>query len=226
MSQVLIAPTVGRVVWFHPAANAAEAGFARPEAGTPLAAIVARVWSDTCVNLTVFDANGAPHSRTSVLVVQDGQPVPDGYYCEWMPFQKGQAKVQNEVKVYSDGTTVTGPGPLPALSPAQQDAAVEQLIQAKGKTAPRVTPGDLSANIIDTEIVKHVSHSGQILRWAVLTTQSGFAVTGRPSAAVSAENDASEIGVATAIENARNELWPLMGYALKQRVHDLANGPV
>lgn len=209
MSQVLIPPTVGRVVWFHPAANSAESGFAPPAAGTPLAAIVARVWSDTCVNLTVFDANGAPHSRTSVLLVQDGQLVPDGYYCEWMPFQKGQAKVQ------------AAAAPAPAT-----DSAIEAEIQAKGKTAPRVTPDDLAANIVDTEIVKHVSHSGQILRWAVLTTSSGFAVTGRPSAAVSAENDDPEIGVATAIENARNELWPLMGYALKQRLHDLGNGTV
>lgn len=98
------------------------------------------------------------------------------------------------------------------------DASIEQQIQAKGKTAPRVTPDDLAANIIDTEIVKHVSHSGQILRWAVLTTRSGFAVTGRPSAAVSAENDDPEIGVATAIANARDELWPLMGYELKCRL--------
>ncbi|GER16699.1 Gp49 family protein [Variovorax boronicumulans] len=126
----------------------------------------------------------------------------------------------NETKAYSDGTSAKGPGPLPEQSPGQQDAAVEQQLQAKGKTAPRVTPDDLAANIVDTEIVKHVAHSGQILRWAVLTTRSGFAVTGRPSAAVSAENDDPEIGVATAIENARNELWPLMGYALKQRLHD------
>lgn len=105
-------------------------------------------------------------------------------------------------------------------SPRTDDDAIESLIQANGKTAPRVTPADLAANIVDTEIVKHVAPSGQILRWAVLTTRSGFAVTGRPSAAVSAENDDPEIGEATAIENARNELWPLMGYALKQRLHN------
>lgn len=219
MNPSIINPTVGRVVWFFPATNAAESGFARPDDGTPLAAIIARVWTDSCVNLTVFDANGVPHPRTSVRLVQDGQegPVCHGH-CEWMPFQKGQAKAQNQTRQYTDGTTVTGPGTLPAMSPAQQDASVEQSLVAKGKTAPRITPDDFAANIVDTEIVKHVSPSGQILRWAVLTTRSGFAVTGRPSAAVSAENDDPEIGVATAIDNARAELWPLMGYELKCRL--------
>lgn len=77
---------------------------------------------------------------------------------------------------------------------------------------------DLEANIQDIEIVKHISKSGQVLRWAVLTTRSGFAVTGRPSASVSAENDDQEIGEKVATENARLELWPLMGYALRERL--------
>lgn len=98
------------------------------------------------------------------------------------------------------------------------DETIEQEIQAKGLTAPRVTPADLEANIADTEIVKHVAPSGQILRWAVLTTRCGFAVTGRPSASVSAENDNAEIGERVAIENARAELWPLMGYELRCRL--------
>lgn len=85
-------------------------------------------------------------------------------------------------------------------------------------TANRVTPADLDANIVDTEIVKHVSKSGQILRWAVLTTRNGFAVTGRPSASVSPENDDPAIGEAVAIENAKNELWPLMGYELRSKL--------
>ena len=36
------------------------------------------------------------------------------------------------------------------------DHDIEQEIQAKGLTAPRVTPQDLEANITDIEIVKHV----------------------------------------------------------------------
>jgi len=100
------------------------------------------------------------------------------------------------------------------------DKDIEQEIQAKGLTAPRVTTDDLKANIAHTEIVKHVSVTGQVLRWAVLTTQNGFAVTGKPSCSVSSANDNSEIGEKIAIENAESELWPLMGYLLKQRLHD------
>ncbi len=74
------------------------------------------------------------------------------------------------------------------------DQAIEQEIQAKGLTAPRVTPADIEANIVNTEFVTHVSQSGQVLRWAVLTTKSGYAVTGRPSVAVSKENDNEEMG--------------------------------
>lgn len=87
----MIYPTPGRVVWYHPSAS--EAGFAVPGDGQPCAAIVARVWTDRMVNLAVFDANGACHSRTSVKLLQDddkpdfeGQP-----HARWMPYQVGQA---------------------------------------------------------------------------------------------------------------------------------------
>ena len=99
------------------------------------------------------------------------------------------------------------------------DSAIEQEIQEKGLTAPRVTLADLEAEIADTEIVRHVSKSGQVLRWAVITTKNGFAVAGKPSCAVSADNDDQEIGEKIALDNARSELWPLMGYALRDRIH-------
>lgn len=98
------------------------------------------------------------------------------------------------------------------------DKEVEQEIQAKGLTAPRVTLADLEANIADVEHVRFISKSGQVLRWAVLTTQSGYAVVGRPSCAVSVENDNAEIGEKVALANSREELWPLMGYALRSRL--------
>lgn len=101
-------------------------------------------------------------------------------------------------------------------SPDNSDSAIERAIQAAGATAPRVKPEDMDANIVHTEIVKHISHGGQVLRWAVLTTRSGYAVVGNPSVSVSPENDREEIGVRVATENSRNALWPLMGYALKE----------
>jgi len=104
-------------------------------------------------------------------------------------------------------------------SPDHSDQAIERMIQAKGLNAPRLKPSDLDDNIVSMEIVKHLSTGGQVLRWGVLTTKNGFAVTGRPSVAVSPENDNQEIGERVALENARQELWPLMGYALKEKLH-------
>lgn len=103
-------------------------------------------------------------------------------------------------------------------SPDLSDSAIERKIRELGKTAPRVTPADIEANMTHTEFVKHVTHGGQILRWAIITTKSGFAVTGRPSASVCAENDDPQIGEKVAFENAKQEMWPLMGYALKERL--------
>jgi hypothetical protein len=81
-------PTVGRVVWFHPSSEEKAVGFA-PAAICP--AIVAHVYSATMVNLAVFDADGVSHSKTSVRFVQDDEEAPEGgYWCEWMPYQKGQ----------------------------------------------------------------------------------------------------------------------------------------
>lgn len=96
---------------------------------------------------------------------------------------------------------------------------VEQEIKDKGLIAPRITPAMLEANIADTEIVKHVSKSGQVLRWAVITLQNGYAVVGKPSCSVSSANDDAEIGEKIAIENSRSEIWPLMGYALKNQIN-------
>ena len=98
------------------------------------------------------------------------------------------------------------------------DQTIEQEIQDKGLTAPRITPADIEANIADVEIVKHVSKTGQVLRWAVLTTRNGFAVVGKPSCAVSNANDNAELGEKIAVSNSKEEMWPLMGYELRSRL--------
>jgi hypothetical protein len=98
------------------------------------------------------------------------------------------------------------------------DQQIESAILSAGLMAPRIKPEDLTANIVDTEFVMHVSKGGQVLRWAVLTTRSGYAVVGKPSVAVSPANDNEQIGRQVAYDNSRNELWPLMGYELKERL--------
>lgn len=87
-----------------------------------------------------------------------------------------------------------------------------------GCNAPRVSEADLEANIVHEEILKHITHSGQVLRWCILTTKCGFAVTGDPSASVSVENDRAELGEKYARGNAVRKLWVLMAYALKEKL--------
>ena len=48
--------------------------------------------------------------------------------------------------------------------------------------APRISKKDIEANIKQIEIVKFASAGGKIIRWAVITVQNGYAVTGKPSA--------------------------------------------
>lgn len=117
-------------------------------------------------------------------------------------------------------------------SPRDDDSAIEQLIVAKGKTAPRVTPADLAANIASEHYftagdgvngaygsMREAPQSLGLLTFCVLVLRNGFTVTGE-SACASPENFDAEIGKKIARENAVQKIWPLMGYALKQSLHD------
>ncbi|SPA24569.1 putative gene 66 protein [Cupriavidus taiwanensis] len=111
------------------------------------------------------------------------------------------------------------------------DQAIEQEIVAKGLTAPRVTPADIEVNIgselcftvgrAADALNVPVSESCRLLTICVLTLRNGFTVTGE-SACASPENFDAEIGRKIARQNAVNKIWPLMGYALKQQLHDAA----
>jgi hypothetical protein len=82
-------------VWFVPSKSAPI------PAGSDgrCAAIITHVHHDRLVNLAVFDANSHLHPRTSVPLVQEGDPKPEaGGYCEWMPYQKGQASKYEELE--------------------------------------------------------------------------------------------------------------------------------
>jgi hypothetical protein len=103
----MIEPTNGRVVWFRPGGGDALFGEYVNAGCQPLAATIARVWSPTMVNLSVLSPDGVPQPRTSVFLLQPEDPrVPAGSYCEWMPYQKGQAAkaeaLQAKVDHYTD----------------------------------------------------------------------------------------------------------------------------
>lgn len=166
------------------------------------------------------------------------------------------------------------------------DHDIEQEIQAKRLTAPRVTPADIEANIASEhyftaadaiappvglmvsrflswklpkdfhpdggmvfiptkdrgydsphwpvgtnlltaeqaeQMLKRVTGEGdapealRLLTFCVLVLRNGFTVTGE-SACASPENFDAELGRKIARQNAISKVWPLMGYALKERL--------
>lgn len=126
------------------------------------------------------------------------------------------------------------------------DETIEQEIQRKGKTAPRITPehieavitsehyftasrgveGDAGGAAAYADLVirgerAHVPAALDLLTFCVLVLRNGFTVTGE-SACASPENFDAEIGRKIARQNAVTKIWPLEGYLLKQRLHDEA----
>ena len=95
---------------------------------------------------------------------------------------------------------------------------VEAEIQAKGLNAPRLTPA-----LIDEQIAAESYHvfPGTTLTVCALTLRNGFQVVGE-SAAASPANFNEELGRKIARDNARNKIWALEGYALKNRLAEMA----
>lgn len=87
-----ILPTVGRVVLFHLGAGYIPPNWeATPDGSNTYSARIAYVHSPNMLNLAVDDANGVARGFTSVPLVQGDDEAPIGNWCEWMPYQKGQA---------------------------------------------------------------------------------------------------------------------------------------
>lgn len=95
------------------------------------------------------------------------------------------------------------------------ETEIEKEIQAKGLNAPRLTPEHIDATI---HSVVYWHPTGTALTVCVLTLKNRFQVIGH-SAAASPENYDEEIGQKIAYENARNQIWALEGYLLKQRLY-------
>lgn len=117
------------------------------------------------------------------------------------------------------------------------DNVIEKEIQAKGLTAPRITPADIEANIAEEHyftaadgvrgaaVADGIDAGGapqlELLTFCVLVLRNGFTVTGE-SACASPENFDAEIGRKIARQNAVQKVWPLMGYLLKQEIYNAA----
>lgn len=122
--------------------------------------------------------------------------------------------------------------------PTSSEAAVEAEIQAKGLTAPRITPEHLDAQIVRADYfvpgdvialqahvygheLSSVPASLACLTICVLTLANGFTVTGE-SACASPENFDAELGRKIAYRNARDKIWALEGYQLRTRLAEAA----
>jgi len=97
---------------------------------------------------------------------------------------------------------------------SKDEQAIESEIEAKGLNAPRLSPDKIDAVIIGEDY--HV-FPGTTLTVCCLKLKNGFTVTGE-SAAASPENFDVEIGRKIASGNARDKIWALEGYALRERL--------
>lgn len=94
------------------------------------------------------------------------------------------------------------------------EQVLEAQIQAKGLNAPRLTPADIDAQIVGEQYYVFPSTTMTV---CLLTLKNGFNVTGE-SAAASPENFDEQIGRDIARRNARDKIWSLEGYALRNKL--------
>ena len=90
----------------------------------------------------------------------------------------------------------------------------EDKIQAKGRIAPRVTP-----QVVDEAIDRTISPQYHVFPQTTVTVcclslKNGFTVVGE-SACASPENFNEELGREIAFDNAKQQIWKLEGYALR-----------
>ena len=91
---------------------------------------------------------------------------------------------------------------------------LEAEIKTKGLTAPRLTPDDINATIL-TKL--YYVFPGTCSTVCCLVLRNGFTVIGE-SACASPENFNEEIGRKLAFDDARNKIWRLEGYLLRERL--------
>ncbi len=126
----------------------------------------------------------------------------------------------------------------------------QKLIEQRANKAPRIKPADIEAAIrsehyftaangvigCQSEVSCELAENGELrpvvsvevptplrlLTFCVLVLQNGFTVTGE-SACAAPENFDAEIGQKVARQNAVNKIWPLLGYMLRDELHNELN---
>ena len=96
----------------------------------------------------------------------------------------------------------------------KDEIAIENEIQAKNLNAPRLNPAMIDAAIHSEQ---YYVFPGTTMTVCALTLRNGYIVSGE-SAAASPENFDEAIGRKIARENARNKIWALEGYLLREKL--------
>ena len=97
---------------------------------------------------------------------------------------------------------------------SEDEQSIEAEIQAKGLNAPRLSPEKIDDVIAGEDY--HV-FPGTTLTVCCLKLRNGFTVIGE-SAAASPENFNAELGRKIARNNARDKIWTLEGYLLREQL--------
>lgn len=91
---------------------------------------------------------------------------------------------------------------------------IEEKIQQEGLTAPRLTPELISRKI---QKEQYYVFPGTVITVCCLTLDNGFCVIGK-SACASSANFNKQLGEEIAKTDARNKIWDLEGYLLKEKM--------
>lgn len=135
-------------------------------------------------------------------------------------------------ETYSYKTDRIPNGAVVVLVQDELEHRIEQEIQSKNLNAPRITPEHIDSKIKAVEYILprdvckrdngvevfDAPPSLQTLTFCIITLENGFTVTGE-SACASPENFDAEIGKEIAYANAREKIWVLEGYLLKEKLN-------
>lgn len=210
----MIKPTVGRVVWYWPTAEDIQCrNLSVCDTGPqPFAATIACVHSDRRVALSVVDHAGKQFGLSDVMLLQvsdDGRAAPG--YAQWMPYQKGQAAKTEALAAKIDAQLFGRVG-----TPADIEA---NIASEHYFTAADGQVGSVARSTIEDAWDVAADAPLELLTFCVLVLRNGFTVTGE-SAFASPENFDAEVGRKIARKNAIEQIWPLEGYLLRQRLYE------
>ena len=98
--------------------------------------------------------------------------------------------------------------------------AIEAVLRAKGLNAPRITPEHIDSVIVSEQyhVFEGAPGEGPRFTACLLTLRNGYQVLGE-SSCVDHRNFDEQVGRDIAKRNARDKIWSLEGYLLRETLH-------